>query len=279
MALFSHDSLLGLRNLNHLGGGDEFLQPIGVVSSKTEFLEDVAADAVSVLETLLVLVSQMLRDRVVEVVEVVAAIIRTQLRWVVPDVSHALADFLTRNALVRSRDVLQDLKTLLLLNLNPSQLGEHIGAAQRAAEKAAAPVAKAAQRAAEKATSKMEDRAAALVHDKVAPAVLEFLVEVYAKHIAGASLDDIATTTDTDRIVVFSTLLSAMRKGCAFYFKLLCIPEHLTLFFDDHVMLNGALPKANDFVEYAKIDDERSCKLMLIALTVKLAREREQQQC
>ena len=103
--------------------------------------------------------------------------------------------------------------------------------------------------------------------------------EVYAKHIAGASLDDIATTTDTDRIVVFSTLLSAMRKGCAFYFKLLCIPEHLTLFFDDHVMLNGALPKANDFVEYAKIDDERSCKLMLIALTVKLAREREQQQC
>ena len=102
---------------------------------------------------------------------------------------------------------------------------------------------------------------------------------MYAKHIAGASLDDIATTTDTDRIVVFSTLLSAMRKGCAFYFKLLCIPEHLTLFFDDHVMLNGALPKANDFVEYAKIDDERSCKLMLIALTVKLAREREQQQC
>jgi len=103
--------------------------------------------------------------------------------------------------------------------------------------------------------------------------------EVYEKHMAGASLDDIATTTDTDRIVVFSTLLSAMRKGCAFYFKLLCIPEHLTLFFDDHVMLNGALPKANDFVEYAKIDDERKCKLMLIALTVKLAREREQQQC
>ena len=36
----------------------------------------------------------------------------------------------------------------------------------------------------------MEDRAAALVHDKVAPAVLEFLVEVYAKHIKRALLTD-----------------------------------------------------------------------------------------
>jgi hypothetical protein len=103
--------------------------------------------------------------------------------------------------------------------------------------------------------------------------------EVYEKHMAGASLDDIATTTDTDRVIVLSTLLSAMRKGCAFYFKLLCIPEHLALYFDDHITLNGALPKAKDFVEYAKLDDERSCKLMLVALTVKLARDREQQQC
>ena len=70
------------------------------------------------------------------------------------------------------------------------KLGERAAAFSAAAEKAAAPVAKAAQRAAEKATAKMEDRAAALVHDKVAPAVLEFLVEVYAKHIKRALLTD-----------------------------------------------------------------------------------------
>ena len=97
----------------------------------------------------------------------------------------------------------------------------------------------------------------------------------YERHMSGLSVDAIAEATSAESTVVFEHLVTAMRKGCSFYFDLLSIPDHLKLFFDDHVTLNGGgVPKVSDFVNHAQLERRRAT-LTLVALTVKLARDRE----
>ena len=54
----------------------------------------------------------------------------------------------------------------------------------------------------------------------------------------------------------------------------MCVPEHLTLYFNDFVTLNGKAPPSATFASFAGLD-EKACRAFLIALAVKWARDRE----
>jgi hypothetical protein len=101
---------------------------------------------------------------------------------------------------------------------------------------------------------------------------------VWERHMGGMTIDEICADTEDVHSSVMGNLVNAIRKGYAFYFDLLCIPEHLTLYFNDHVVLHGSVPKLADFSEFAQVDAKR-CASTLIALTVKLARDREFESC
>lgn len=123
-----------------------------------------------------------------------------------------------------------------------------------------------------------DDKGELSPQSKNAPESIELTDEqraAYERHMSGLSIDAIAEATSAESTVVFEHLVTAMRKGCSFYFDLLSIPDHLKLFFDDHVTLNGGgVPKVSDFVNHAQLERRRAT-LTLVALTVKLARDRE----
>lgn len=123
-----------------------------------------------------------------------------------------------------------------------------------------------------------DDKGELSPQSKNAPESIELTDEqraAYERHMSGLSVDAIAEATSAESTVVFEHLVTAMRKGCSFYFDLLSIPDHLKLFFDDHVTLNGGgVPKVSDFVDHAQLERRRAT-LTLVALTVKLARDRE----
>jgi len=97
---------------------------------------------------------------------------------------------------------------------------------------------------------------------------------LYDRHMAGESVRDIAVTDALDASTVLNALIDIVRKGCAFYFDLMCVPEHLTLYFNDFVTLNGKAPPSAAFASFAGLD-EKACRAFLIALAVKWARDRE----
>ena len=97
---------------------------------------------------------------------------------------------------------------------------------------------------------------------------------LYDRHMSGESVRDMAAADELEEPAVLNALIAIVRKGCAFYFDLMCVPEHLTLYFNDFVTLNGKAPPSAAFASFAGLD-EKACRAFLIALAVKWARDRE----
>jgi len=103
---------------------------------------------------------------------------------------------------------------------------------------------------------------------------------VYELHMAGANPSQICKNlkVSVDRVnaEVKWPLAHAMRKGCAFYYNRLDIPEALTLWFNDFVVLNGRGPKMDDITSQHSIAVE-DAQIHLIMMAVKYARDQEHQ--
>ncbi|OUS43634.1 Werner syndrome-like exonuclease [Ostreococcus tauri] len=100
---------------------------------------------------------------------------------------------------------------------------------------------------------------------------------VYELHLSGMKPACIAKelgVTEHIRNVVMMPLTRALRKGCAFYYDLLDVPQDMTLWFSDFVYMNSRGPKMGDFTSQFEITPENA-QIYLIMMALKFARDQE----